>query len=315
MSQEPLKHPERTDLDYTHPDFYRRAQVPSPTSLQIADPEPELSASEPTPPAEQTAPPEKKTWWRTLLGLGGLVVVAGSWLLKLKTFAFIGQFGLAGLSALLTVAIYATIFGWTFAAGLVASLFIHEMGHALIMKSKGIRVNGMVFIPFVGAAVFGHRAANAKDEAEIGIAGPIAGALAASVCLMLAHIYPDSFWAPLAYFGFFLNLFNLIPILPLDGGHILGAIDRRLWIVGFVGLLAFQIWSWFQGNYSWWLLLLVVVAALQLRAVGLSPKDKEEQTFYTVPLSTRLIFTFLYFGLATALFLGMQLAHALMPVL
>ena len=95
------------------------------------------------------------------------------------------------------------------------------------MKAKGIPIGGMIFIPLLGAAVLMRQMPrNAKDEAEVGIAGPIAGAVAASVCLLIAQANPGTIWAPLAYFGFFINLFNLIPIVPFDGGRILAAIER-----------------------------------------------------------------------------------------
>jgi Zn-dependent protease len=274
------------------------------------------SSTEPVGEEHQEVPERGRSGvTKKVVGAGGFLAVIGGLLLKLPGLAFLLKFAMPTLSALLTVVLYSTLFGWPFAFGFVASIFIHEMGHALVMKSKGIPVNGMVFVPFLGAAVFGRRAANAKDEAEVGIAGPVAGALAASVCLALAYLQPGTLWAPLAYLGFFINLFNLIPILPLDGGHVLGVVDRRIWIVGFVGLLAFQVWMWLQGSYSWWLLLLVVMAALQMRNLSLSPRTDEERAFYNVSVLTRIVFTLLYFGLAAVLFMGMQMSHPLIPTL
>src|SRR6266568_821057 len=190
-----------------------------------------------------------------LAGLGGLGAALSALLLKFPLLAPLLKFGWLGFSALFSVAVYSLIFGWQFAIGLVLLLFVHEMGHAIVMKLKGIPIGGMIFIPLLGAAVIMKQMPkNAKDEAEVGIAGPIAGAIAAMVCLTLAREYPDTVWAPLAYFGFFINLFNLIPIVPFDGGRVLGAIDRRIWIIGFIGLVAFQIWSWVNGNHSLFLL-------------------------------------------------------------
>ncbi|HEV7236942.1 MAG TPA: site-2 protease family protein, partial [Ktedonobacteraceae bacterium] len=160
-----------------------------------------------------------------LAGLGGIGAIIAA-LLKLQWLAYLLKFGFAGFSAIISIVLYSYLFGWPFAVGLVALLFIHEMGHAIVMKLKGIPVGGMIFIPMLGAAVFmSQMPKNARDEAEVGIAGPIAGALASSVCLFLALRSPDvrSIWAPLAYFGFFMNLFNLIPIVPFDGGRVLAA--------------------------------------------------------------------------------------------
>ena len=251
-----------------------------------------------------------------LAGLGGLAATIGGLLLKLKGLLFFIKFAPALISAAVSVVIYSWLFGWTFAFGIVASLFIHEMGHALVMKLKGIPVGGLIFIPLLGAAVtMRQMPANAKDEAEVGIAGPIAGAIAASVCLVLAHLTQDTrtIWAPLAYFGFFINLFNLIPIVPFDGGRVLAAIDRRIWILGFAGLLIYQIWLWMNGNFSIFLLFFIIIAATQLWSRG-KDNTPESQAYYDVPLGTRITLGLVYFGLAVVLVLGMTISHSLMPI-
>jgi Zn-dependent protease len=259
-----------------------------------------------------------------LAGLGGIGAAIVGLLVKFKTLlvvllnfkwlAFAAKFGVAGISALVSIFVYSFIFGWTFAVGLVALLFIHEMGHAVVMKLKGIPVGGMIFIPLLGAAVIMRQLPrNARDEAEVGIAGPIAGAIASSICLAIAGLSPHmpTIWAPLAYFGFFINLFNLIPVVPFDGGRVLAAIDRRIWIVGFLGLLAFQIWTWINGEFSPWLLLFVVMAATQLLARRRAPNTPEAKAYYAVPIGERIILGLLYFGLAAVLVLGMTISHGM----
>lgn len=245
-----------------------------------------------------------------LAGLGGLGAVIAA-LLKLQWLVVFAKFGFAGVTAFISVAAYALIFGWPFAIGIVVLLFIHEMGHAVVMKLKGVPIGGMVFIPLLGAAVFMRQMPkNAKDEAEVGIAGPVAGALASLVCLALA-LQPaqgPTIWAPLAYFGFFINLFNLIPIVPFDGGRVLAAIDRRIWIVGFIGLIGFAVWTWIEGNFSPWLLLFIVMAGAQFW-LRRDPKTPEARAYYAVPLAERIILSLAYFGLAVALILGMSLTH------
>jgi len=251
---------------------------------------------------------------KRLGGLGGILVAIGAFLAKFNSLFIIAKFGLAGLSALASVFVYSWAFGWSFAIGLVVLLFIHEMGHALVMKLKGIPVGGMIFIPLMGAAVLMQQMPqNAKDEAEVGIAGPIAGAIASSVCLLIAQTQPGALWASLAYFGFFLNLINLVPILPFDGGRVLAAIDRRVWILGFLLLLAYQVWAWLHGEVSWWLFFFVVIAATQLWSRGFTPSTPQERAYYDVPVSSRIALTVLYFGLAVVLFLGMTISHAVMP--
>ncbi len=247
-----------------------------------------------------------------LAGLGGIGAALSALLLKFPILGSLLKFGWLGFSALFSVVVYSLIFGWPFAIGLVLLLFVHEMGHAVVMKQKGIPIGGMIFIPLLGAAVIMRQMPrNARDEAEVGIAGPIAGALAAVVCLVMAHIYPGTVWAPLAYFGFFINLFNLIPIVPFDGGRVLAAIDRRVWILGFIGLLAFQIWSWLHGNFSIWLLFFVLMAATQLWSRRSTPNTPEAQAYYDVPVGERLVLGLAYFGLAAVLVLGMTISHGL----
>ena len=235
-------------------------------------------------------------------------------LLDLKWFALFGKIGFASITAIISIAAYAFIFGWPFAIGLVALLFIHEMGHALVMKLKGIPIGGLVFIPLLGAAVFMRQMPkNAKDEAEVGIAGPVAGAIASSICFLLAQSNPFSIWTPLAYFGFFINLFNLIPIVPFDGGRVLAAIDRRMWIVGFLGLIAFQVWSFIQSHsISPFLILFIVIAATQLRARRRTADTPEGNAYYQVSIGERIVLTLAYFGLAAVLVLGMTAAHGLL---
>ncbi len=226
--------------------------------------------------------------------------------------AVASNFGLTIVTALLSVAVYSALFGWTFAIGLVLLLFIHEMGHAIVMKLKGMRVGGMIFIPLLGAAVFMNRMpTNARDEAEVGLAGPVAGALAAATCLWIAQMQPAQagIWASLAFFGFLMNLFNLIPVLPFDGGRVAAAIDRRIWIVGFAAMVIFQIWEWINHINSIWLIFFIVLATMQM--FTRREKTPEAQAYYAVPLYERVILGVSYFGLAAVLVLGMTLAHSL----
>ena len=261
---------------------------------------------------------------RKLAGLGGLGAFLIGLLVKfkallvllfdLKWLAIFGKIGFASITAVISIAAYALIFGWPFAIGLVALLFIHEMGHALVMKLKGIPIGGLIFIPLLGAAVFMRQMPkNAKDEAEVGIAGPVAGAIASSVCFLFAQANPFSIWTPLAYFGFFINLFNLIPIVPFDGGRVLAAIDRRLWIVGFLGLIAFQVWSFIQSqSISPFLIFFIVIAATQFWSRRRLADTPEGNAYYQVPAGERIVLTVAYFGLAAVLVLGMTAAHGLL---
>ncbi len=149
------------------------------------------------------------------------------------------------LSMALSVIVYGYVWGldWTFALGFVVLLFVHEMGHFVVMKMKNVASSPPVFVPFIGA-VIGMRTMprNVLDEAIIGIAGPIAGTIAALVVLVIGASAGGE-WTNLALVGLFLNLFNLLPVSPLDGGRIAAAVSRWLWPVGLVALAAlFIVW-------------------------------------------------------------------------
>lgn len=348
------KNNSRQELDYANPLYYQQATSPSAVEAeQPANPDGIHASSAnyaspyaPTAIAEYSGPADMEGYTsdigaeqreaaktgkiesgkkrKRLAGLGGIGATIIAFLVKIKTILFLlldlkwlaifGKVGLASVSAVISVVAYSFFFGWPFAIGLVILLFIHEMGHALVMKLKGIPVGGLIFVPMLGAAVFMKQMPrNAKDEAEVGIAGPIAGAIASAVCLFLALQNPNTptIWAPLAYFGFFMNLFNLIPIVPFDGGRVLAAIDRRIWILGFFGLLAFEVWSWFNGNFSPWLLLFIVMAGSQFFSRRKIADTPEGRAYYAVPVGERIILSLVYFGLAAVLVLGMSLAHGL----
>jgi Zn-dependent protease len=136
------------------------------------------------------------------------------------------------------------------AAGLVALIFVHEMGHVLVLRYYGIPASAPVFIPFAGALIaMRGRPRNVKDEAVMALGGPVLGSIGALVCLLVFLYCGSPLWLWLAAVGFMLNLFNLVPLSPLDGGRIAGAIWRGFWFIGFaaMALLAIVEESWFLG--------------------------------------------------------------------
>lgn len=157
-----------------------------------------------------------------------LSLLAG--VLKLKTFA----------TMLLSIALYATQWGWPFAVGFVLLIFIHESGHAIVLRREGIPAGAPVFIPFLGAFIaMRGLPRDAYVEAKVGIGGPIAGALASWACLAAGLWLDRPLFVSLGHVGILLNLFNLIPVSPLDGGRIAGAFTHQFWIAGYaLGLVA-----------------------------------------------------------------------------
>ncbi len=143
------------------------------------------------------------------------------------------------ITALISIVAYSFRFGWAAAAGFVALIFVHEMGHVIMLRHYGVPASVPMFIPFIGAVVGmkGYPDSVVK-EAIIALAGPVLGSIGAIACIPIYYATGNEMWAWLAYIGLFLNLFNLLPMSPLDGGRVVGAIWRGFWIIGIVAAAA-----------------------------------------------------------------------------
>ena len=141
---------------------------------------------------------------------------------------------------LLSIGAYAIEWGWLFALGFVLLIFVHEMGHAVAMRLEGIPAGAPVFIPFVGAFVaMQGQPRDAAVEARVAMAGPVVGSLAAWAVLGAGFALEQPLLAALGHTAVLLNLFNLVPVPPLDGGRIAGAFTRTYWVTGYsVGIAA-----------------------------------------------------------------------------
>ena len=143
---------------------------------------------------------------------------------------------------LISVGAYSLLWGWRFALGFVILLFIHELGHVIEAKRQGIPISGVVFVPFLGAAMLAKRGSHdAAKGAWLGLAGPILGSLGAAGCWAIGVATGSDLFVALAFIGFLLNLFNLIPVLPLDGGHATAVFHPLFWLFGMAGLIAFAV--------------------------------------------------------------------------
>ena len=241
-------------------------------------------------------------WKRRLAALGpiGLVLLfilgKGKFLLPILKFTKLSTL----LTMLLAIWAYALFWGLPFAVGFVLLIFVHEMGHAIVLHRQGIRAGAPVFIPFVGAVIaMKGLPRNAWIEALVGIGGPVLGSLGALVCLIVAWLLDAPFWYALAHIGFFLNLINLLPVSPLDGGRIVGVISRWLWVAGYaVGIGAF---------FLTWSPLLVLILLFGLFNLGSTVRGPREGYFDVEP-AKRVTMAAAYFGLMALLAIGMWLA-------
>lgn len=144
------------------------------------------------------------------------------------------------VSMVLSIALYATQWGLPFAIGFVLLIFVHELGHAIVMRHEGVPAGAPVFIPFLGAVIaMRGRPRNAYVEAKVAIGGPVLGSLGAWAVLAAGLWTRHPLLVSLGHTGVLINLFNLIPVSPLDGGRIAGAFTRTFWVVGYaLGVVA-----------------------------------------------------------------------------
>jgi Zn-dependent protease len=206
-----------------------------------------------------------------------------------------------------SIAAYTTIWGFWFAMGFVVLLLVHEMGHVIELRRLGIRASAPMFIPFLGAVVASKSLGeNALAEARVGLAGPVLGTVGSAACLVIWQITGHDYWRALGYTGFFLNLFNLLPVVPLDGGRAMAAMSPWMWFLGFAGIVALAVL--FPNPI---ILIIALLAAYetyrrwQQRRHG----DAVTEAYYRVSPRNRLLIGAVYLGLVALLVIGMDAAH------
>ncbi len=261
---------------------------------------------------EYKAPSEETAWSRIKKALGPVAVVGvviAKFFAKLKfvllpLLKFLPLLLKSGGTMLLMIWVYTQLWGWQFALGFVLLLFVHEAGHLLVARQFGLKVGAPVFIPFMGAFIALKEAPrNAWMEACVGIGGPMLGSFGALICNVLGEMFAQPLFIALAWFGYFLNLFNLTPVGMLDGGRIVTALSRWLWLPGFALLL------WFGWKYPNFIIWLIVLLSLPRVYSLFRKRTEEEQRYFEVTLSQRWIMSVLYFGLIAVLLFGMHIAQ------
>lgn len=217
----------------------------------------------------------------------------GKLLIWLLAAGKLGKMLGTGGTMLLSMLAYSWIFGWRYAAGFVLLIFVHEMGHYLAARERGLAVGLPTFIPFVGAWVeLKQMPHDVETEAWVGFAGPLVGTLGAMACYVLWRETDSRLMLALAYAGCMINLFNLIPIAPLDGGRITAIISPKVWLLG-VPLLA----ALFFYRPSPMLILIGLLAWPQLK-LAFAGDPSRPPAYYAVPRDTRINYGVMYLGLA-----------------
>ena len=231
-----------------------------------------------------------------IIGLGFLIVKFGGLLLKLKVVT-------TGASMLISVAAYAWLWGLPFAIGFVLLIFVHELGHVLELRRQGVPASAPLFIPFLGAVIgMKELPDDAWKEARVALAGPILGSVGAAACWVAAEVTGSEVLMGLAFVGFLLNLFNLIPIVPLDGGRAAGALHPAIWFLGLLLMVGLVV-----VNPNPLLLIIVILGGLDLwnrwRSRG------EAGDYYRLSIGQRVTVGVVYLGLVVVLGLAMSATY------
>jgi Zn-dependent protease len=230
------------------------------------------------------------------LVVGGLVVKFGGFLLKFKVLLTAG-------SMLVSIAAYTWLWGLPFAIGFVLLILVHELGHVVELRRQGVPASAPLFIPFLGAVVgMKELPDDAWKEARVALAGPLLGSAGAAVCWVAAEATGSQLLMGLAFVGFFLNLFNLIPIVPLDGGRAAGALHPAIWFAGLLLMVGLAV---VRPNPI--LFLIVILGGLDLwnrwRQRG------EAVEYYRLTAGRRATVAVVYLGLVLALGLAMSATY------
>jgi Zn-dependent protease len=262
---------------------------------------------EPSPPVDAFGKP-KRSWLREKLSAAGALIVGI--LAKLKAILLLLpkiKVLATAATALVSVGAYSLIWGWQFAVGFVVLIFIHEMGHVIALRREGIKASAPMFVPFLGAVITARSLGNnALAEARVGLAGPILGSIGSAAVAVIGLVTHTGLLEALGYIGFFLNLFNLLPVVPLDGGRAMAAMAPWMWFLGFGAMVLLD---FVAPNPI--LLIITLVAGFELyrRWEQRRAPTAEQTAYYRVSPRNRMIVGGVYIGLIVALAVGMHFTY------
>ena len=257
----------------------------------------------PTSPFHYAPAPPRGSNRGLLGGLGALllaIVTKGGYLIALLL-------KIPAAATLISLAIsfggYALLRGPQFAAALIVMIFVHEMGHVVEIRRQGMQASAPIFIPFLGAAIFQRsHPTNALKQAQIGIAGPIAGTIGATVAFVLYLSTHNDVFLLAALLGFLINLFNMIPVWQLDGAWILAPVSPWFMVAGFAMIVAAALFFHFVS------ILLVIVAVLGISTVMQRFRDAKNPYYTSVPVQARWALGVAW--LALVIYLGVAFLQA-----
>lgn len=221
----------------------------------------------------------------------------------------LGKISGTGLTMVISLAVYASVFGWQYAAGFIGLLFVHEMGHFAAARHRGLNVSAPTFIPFVGAWIeLKDQPMNVETEAFVAAAGPFLGSIAATLVYLLARDQESPLLLAIAYAGYFLNFFNLIPLAPLDGGRMTAILSPRIWFIGAPIMLVLML---YRPSPLLFVIALISLPSL-LKAWKFDPQAPENLKYYSTPVSLRIEYGVFYLGLTAYLGIMTDSVHGML---
>src|SRR6266571_4533430 len=239
------------------------------------------------------------------IGAGLLAALAAAWAYGKYALLFLFKFKAFGtlITLLISFGGYALFWGPWFAGALIVMIFVHEMGHVVEIRRQGMQATAPIFIPFLGAAIFQRsHPTDALKQAQIGIAGPIAGTIGATAAFFL---YLSTQWEVFllaALIGFYINLFNMIPVWQLDGAWVLAPVSKWFQLAGYlliaVGVLAFGFVS----------PLIIIIALLGIPTLVQRFRDSSNPYYTSVPIRGRIAMGAAW--LALVIYLGVMSLQA-----
>jgi len=262
-------------------------------------------------------PDRQRAQGSTAKGLGAAGVGLAVLLAKFKTvlllllnlkwaLALLKVFWYGG-SFFISLFFYAMFWGWKFAVVFVLMILAHEMGHYVTIRSYGLPARLPVFVPFLGAYTMGGVPQDLEHDAYIALAGPLTGLGVSAICYVYGLQLHEPFWLMAANVGAFLNLFNMIPALPFDGGRIAGALSPVLWCGGFVVFLGLSLWL----HVPLFFILLFGLLALPSAIAGF--RGYVDPRYAAMTPGAKLRVGTWYLATMIALFCLMSLSHVNVP--
>ena len=270
---------------------------------------PSAPATDPAPPDGLGPAQERRSGWLGRLAAPFAALLAFFSKIKIVLLALTKVKFLATAGTMLvSIVAYGSIWGWKFGVGFVLLLLVHEYGHVFQLRREGVKdASAPIFIPFLGALIWSKSlGGNAAAEARVGLAGPVLGSIGAAACVVVYALTGEDFWRALAFTGFFLNLFNLLPVGFLDGARAAAALSPWVWLLGVFGMIVLVLTV---PNPIIILIAVLAVWETYRRFKQFRSGDPAIKAYYSIARRDRILIGATYLVLIVALVLAMDATH------